>query len=56
MGETKGSPMEIGFIAGSKPQLHGNAPLSNKNNEIMRTADIAGAGASSRGLGVFANA
>jgi len=48
--------MAIGLIPGSVPQLHGNAPKKNWNLDIMRTADIAGAGASSRGLGVFANA
>ena len=56
MGEKKGSPMDIGLIEGSRPALHGNAPPKNWNLDKMRTSDIAGAGASSRGLGVFATA
>ena len=48
--------MNIGLIEGSRPALHGNAPPKNWNLDTMRTSDIAGSGASSRGLGVFANA
>jgi len=56
MGEKKGDPMKIGLVEGSVPTLHGNAPVKNWNTDVMRTSDIAGAGASSRGLGVFATA
>jgi len=44
MGEEKGKPMlNYGHIEGSKPTLHGNAPLKNSNMDVMRTSDIAGA-------------
>lgn len=53
MAEEKGKTETIGFVPGSKPTLLGNAPPKNKNLDIMRTADIVGANASSKGLGVF---
>ena len=56
MAEEKGKTEVIGHIQGSKPTLLGNAPPKNKNLDIMRTSDIHGAIASSKGLGVFANA
>jgi len=56
MAEEKGKSEIIGMIQGSKPTLHGNAPVKNKNIDVMRTNDIFGAGASTKGLGAFANA
>ena len=46
---------EIGSVAGSKPMLFGSAPLKNFDNDIMRTKDIEGAQASTKGLGIFAH-
>jgi len=54
--EEKGKTEVIGPVAGSKPILMGSAPAKNKNLDVMRTSDIHGANASSKGLGVFANA
>ena len=56
MAEEKGKTETIGFVPGSKSTLLGNAPEKKKNLDIMRTSDIHGAAASSKGLGVFANA
>jgi len=56
MAEEKGKTETIGFVPGSKPTLLGNAPPKKKNLDIMKTSDIHGAAASSKGLGVFANA
>lgn len=55
-GEKGKGAEQIGFVAGSRPALHGNAPpLKNKGFSSLNTQEIAGAGANSRGLGVFAN-
>ena len=56
MAEEKGKTEIIGPVQGSKPTLLGNAPAKKKNLDVMRTEDIHGASASSKGLGVFANA
>ncbi len=56
MAEEKGKFEEIGPVNGSKPSLLGNRDIGNKNPDLMRTKDIHGCGANSKGLGVFAHA
>lgn len=45
----------IGAVEGSKSLQFGSAPVKNYDNDIMRTHDIKGAQASTKGLGIFAN-
>jgi hypothetical protein len=55
-GEKGKQAEQIGFVDGSRPALHGNAPaLKNKGFSSLNTSEISGAIANSRGLGVFAN-
>jgi len=46
---------QVGTVEGSTSMQFGSAPLKNYNNDIMRTSDIGGAQASTKGLGIFTN-
>jgi len=54
-GEKGEASQEIGKVEGSSSLQFGSAPKKNYDNEIMRTKDIDGAQASTKGLGIFAN-
>ena len=46
---------DCGDVAGSTSLQFGSAPSKNYNTDIMRTKDIDGAQASTKGLGIFAH-
>ena len=55
-GEAKGVTEEIGFVNGSEPSKFGSRPSPNYDNTTNKIMDVHGAQASTKGLGVFANA
>lgn len=54
--EAKGTTEEIGFVSGSLPSKFGSRPDPNYDNTTNKIMDVHGAQASTKGLGVFANA
>jgi len=54
--EAKGETEEIGAVFGNEPTKFGSRPDPNYDNKSMKIMDIHGAQASTKGLGVFANA